>query len=143
MTTNCLHVISVIIYTQCGQTLHCCQLMLASYIMQIWFTQITLRNYEVLLFTLTDNPLTTGDLATVQNTIWEARVHWYNLGLGLGIAYDSLEAIKLANQRAPDHCFRDMLLEWLKREDPKPTWGALVEALRSPSVGLSHLASQI
>jgi hypothetical protein len=35
-----------------------------------------------------------------------------------------------------------MLTTWL-REHPQPTWSALAEALRSPSVGLYHLAEEI
>ena len=69
-------------------------------------------------------------------------MQWYNLGLGLNITPDSLDAIELANTGNPDRCFRAMLTHWL-REHRTPMWRALAEALRSPSVGLSHLAEQI
>ena len=69
-------------------------------------------------------------------------MQWYNLGLGLHITPDSLDAIELANTGKPDRCFRATLTQWL-REHQAPTWRALAEALRSPSVGLSHLAQQI
>jgi hypothetical protein len=55
---------------------------------------------------------------------------------------DTLDSIELANPRKPDCCFRAMLIKWL-REHQRPTWSALAEALRSPSVGLSHLAEVI
>ena len=69
-------------------------------------------------------------------------MQWYNLGLELDITPDSLDTIELANTRKPDHCFRAMLTKWL-REHQRPTWSALAEATRSPSVGLSHLAEEI
>ena len=86
--------------------------------------------------------LSPNDLQRVQNSIWEARVQWYNLGLGLNITPDSLDTIKLDNAHKTEDCFRAMLAHWL-REHGAPTWRALAEALGSPSVGLSHLAQQI
>jgi hypothetical protein len=69
-------------------------------------------------------------------------VQWYNLGWVLGITPETLDIIKRDNIRRPDHCFTAMLTTWL-REHERPTWSALAEALRSPSVGLSHLAEEI
>jgi hypothetical protein len=82
------------------------------------------------------------DLRRVQDTIWEARTQWYNLGLGLDIAPDTLDAIELAKVGNPDRCFTAMLTKWL-RENPRPTWSALAEALKSRSVGLSQLAEEV
>ena len=83
-----------------------------------------------------------NDLQRVQDTIWKARVRWYNLGLGLGITPDSLDSIETTNTRNSNDCFRAMLTKWL-REHQQPTWSAIAEALRSPSVGLNHLAEEI
>ena len=69
-------------------------------------------------------------------------MQWYNLGLGLHITPDSLDAIKQDNAHKTEDCFRAMLTQWL-RDGHQPTWSALAEALRSPSVGLSHLAQEI
>ena len=69
-------------------------------------------------------------------------MRWYNLGLALDISPDTLDSIELANSGKPDRCFRAMLTKWL-REHQQPTWNALAEAVRSPSVGLSHLAEEI
>ena len=69
-------------------------------------------------------------------------MQWYNLGLGLDVTPDSLDSIELANSGKPDRCFRVMLNTWLKGHQ-RPTWSALAEALRSHSVGLSHLAEEI
>jgi hypothetical protein len=83
-----------------------------------------------------------SDLRRVQNTLWDARPQWYNLGLELHLTSATLDSIQLANQQDPDRCFRAMLTKWL-RGHQRPTWSALAEALRSPSVGLSHLAEEI
>ena len=94
------------------------------------------------LFFITLDHLNSNDLQRVQNSIWEARVQWYNLGLGLDITPDSLDAIKLDNGHKTEDCFRTMLVQWL-REQQRPNWRALAQALRSPSVGLGHLAEHI
>ena len=36
-----------------------------------------------------------------------------------------------------------MLIEWLKRSNPPPTWSSLVAALRKPTVGQECLANNI
>jgi hypothetical protein len=95
---------------------------------------------EILILTL--GCLGPNELRRVQDTIWEARMQWYNLGLGLDITPDSLDSIELANAQNSDRCFRAMLSKWL-REHQRPTWSALAEALTSPAVGLSHLAEEI
>ena len=87
--------------------------------------------------------LSIQNLAEIQSTIWEARPKWYNLGLGLDIAADSLDAIGLANAQNPDSCFRAMLTQWLRGHHPKPTWNALADALESQPVGLGDLAKQL
>ena len=94
------------------------------------------------MFILTLGSLGPNDLRKVQDTLWEARMQWYNLGLGLDITPDSLDSIKQTNTGNTDQCFRAMLIKWL-REHQRPTWSALAEALGSPSVGLSHLAEKI
>ena len=98
--------------------------------------------YFLLFYLIESDCLGPNDLRNVQRILWEARTQWYNLGLELDITPDSLDSIELANSGKPDRCFRAMLTKWL-REHQRPTWSALAEALRSPSVGLSHLAEGI
>ena len=95
----------------------------------------------MLFYLIEPNYLGPNDLRIVQRILWEARTQWYNLGLELDITPDSLDSIQLANQN-PDRCFRAMLTKWL-REHQRPTWSALAEAVRSPVVGLGHLAEEI
>jgi hypothetical protein len=46
-----------------------------------------------------------SDLRRVQNTLWEARTQWYNLGLELDISLDSLDSIEQAIAGNSDRCF--------------------------------------
>ena len=85
-----------------------------------------------------------NDLRKIQRILWEARTQWYttwNRNL-ISPHADSLDSIQQTNTGNSDHCFRAMLMKWL-REHQRPTWSALAKALRSPSVGLSHLAEEI
>ena len=107
-----------------------------AFVLTDWYSLYTLIIYLLIGY------LSQNDLKRVQETIWEARAQWYNLGLHLDITAGTLDSIELTNQRNPDRCFRDMLIKWL-REHQQPTWSALAEALRSPSVGQSHLAEEI
>ena len=36
-----------------------------------------------------------------------------------------------------------MLTVWLRTPRPRPTWSALIETLRSPSVSMGHLAEEL
>ena len=87
--------------------------------------------------------LTVEDLASVQRTVWEGRVKWYNIGLELGLTAGTPDAIQQTNQCNTDICFRATLKEWLSRADLQPSWSGLARSLRAPPVGLGHLAEQL
>ena len=86
--------------------------------------------------------MSTCDLLIVLKTLREIRAKWHNFGLELRISPDDLEAIKIRSND-PEECFKEMLSIWLKRENPKPTWSTLVNALRSPMVGYEQLAETV
>ena len=65
---------------------------------------------------------------------------WYNIGVCLHIPTGTLEAIQYDNRYVAEDCFRSMLKEWLKTEQPNTTWAALAEAMRSSIVGHEELA---
>ena len=90
-----------------------------------------------------DSILTEGDIASVQEAVWEARAKWYNLGLELGIPVGRLNAIGQNNRLITDACFRDTLLIWLRSYKLHPSWNSLARALRAAPVGLGELADQI
>ena len=87
--------------------------------------------------------LTSAHLATILNEIWSARNEWYNIGLGLGIYPADLEVVKEKNHGDPNSCFREILTNWLNRQEPVPTLSAIINALESKTVGLGHLASEV
>ena len=87
--------------------------------------------------------LSINDFDVVLEAIWDARVEWFNLGLALGISITDMQAIKQEAGPSVEACFRAVIKSWLTQEDPRPTWAALVEALRSPMVMLGNLAARI
>ena len=87
-------------------------------------------------------PLTSGDLKKVLSSIWEARKEWFHIGIQLDMKTSDLKVIKTDYDDA-GLCFTEMLTAWLKRMNPPPTWEALVDGLKSPTVGYEQLADTI
>ena len=87
--------------------------------------------------------LSVDDLAAVQRKVYAAKTEWYNLGLELGLRFSTLDSIDARYSNDPSRCFCQVLKEWLKGINPPPTWHAMVNALKSPTVAQSHLAEQI
>ena len=82
------------------------------------------------------------DIVTVQKLLWEARAKWYNIGLELRLTEGDLDAINSDN-RDVDSCFRCMISKWLRKDNPKPTWAEIIDALMAPPVSYQQLASQL
>ena len=91
---------------------------------------------------LNPGPLTVDDLKEVRSSLWEARAKWMDIGIELDMKVSSLEAIKHDHDDV-DSCIRVMLTNWLKQMTPPPTWEALVDALKKPTVGCAQLAGTI
>ena len=67
------------------------------------------------------------DLAReLYNTILD---RWEDIGILLGIEPGILDAIKTAENQAPQRCLREMLKLWLKRISPPPSWAAIADAV--------------
>ena len=94
------------------------------------------------MFCLSDR-LSVDDLGEVQRKLFAVRNEWYNLGLELGQRAATLDSIDAKYNSDPSQCFRQVLKEWLKGVNPPPTWQAMVNALKSPTVEQSHLAEKI
>ena len=86
--------------------------------------------------------LTAKDLWKVQNILWEVCEKWFDIGIQLKLEPNNLNKIE-ANFKTVEECCRKMLLTWLSQVDPKPTWAALVEALKSPPVKCEYVARKI
>ena len=74
--------------------------------------------------------------------VFDAHAKWYNLGLQLGVRGGTLDGIRNQYQD-PKDALREMLKVWLKMVDPKPTWAALVDALRKKTVERFQLATEL
>ena len=87
-------------------------------------------------------PLTTADLRNVRNSVWDARTKWYDIGIELKIDVSVLESIEQDKDNVGSR-LTAMLTGWLRQTTPSPTWKALVEALKNPTVECGHLAESI
>ena len=74
--------------------------------------------------------------------IHESQKHAYSVGLELGLPSEKLDNITM---RSADDRKQLLLVtrEFLKRIEPRPTWSAIANALRSPLVGMTELAERI
>lgn len=79
-------------------------------------------------------------LCVLIEELWNIRAKWFNFGLQLKMKESDLEAIRQEHRDNPSDCFRKLLSDWLKRVSPKPTWVAIISALKSDSVGNEQLA---
>ena len=89
-----------------------------------------------------DDPLTPDDVVSVVEEIPEAQNHPYVLGLKLKLPLHVVEAI-CENHTLPRDRLLQVLMEFTKQVDPRPTWRAIVDALRSSAVNLPELAMRV
>ena len=66
---------------------------------------------------------------------------WEDVGIMLGIKPSQLDAIKSAGNQISQSCLRETLKLYLQKDNPPPSWAAIVEALEF--VGEETLAGQI
>ena len=66
----------------------------------------------------------------------------FKIGLKLKLPYYIVEAIH-SKDLQPDEYLLKVLIKFLQRVEPRPTWRVIVEALRSPAVNLPALAESI
>ena len=83
------------------------------------------------------------DLNLVQAALWNARTKWFNIGIQLKMNITDLEEIEQTYMGKAGECITRLLIKWLRRKSPIPTWNAILAALRSPPVGLSQMADEI
>ena len=76
--------------------------------------------------------LSISDLRAVVEYLWPARSKWYRIGLFLGIEEGTLETTKKDHRDNSGDCLSALMSTWLKGTDPKPTWRALEDVLKSP-----------
>ena len=89
-----------------------------------------------------DKSLTPDDAVNVLEEILEVQNQSFVLGLKLKLPLHDVDAIHSTNL-LPRDCLLQVLIEFTKQVDPRPTWRAIVDALRSPAVNLPQLAMRV
>ena len=87
--------------------------------------------------------MTVKDLKNVRKAVWDARTKWMDIGLELDLSINDLTAIEKVHRGNVDMCFLQMLNLWLKQGDPRPTWSAMIDALKEPVIGFQQLAEEV
>lgn len=79
-------------------------------------------------------------MATLVSKLYPVRAKWYDLGLGLGVCADDLDAIR-KDSTTSGECLREMLKLWLSKT---PVKANLIKALNDPAHGDDeNLANQL
>ena len=86
--------------------------------------------------------LTIDDLKEVRDLLFDVRRKWYDIGIELDVKVDELDTIKADCDDVANKCLTELLIKWLKRIKPQPTWKALEQALRSKAVNEQELAKK-
>ena len=81
-----------------------------------------------------------NDLGDVLEELCGVSLHWYGVGLRLGLLPGTLDNIKHLD---PHTSMREMLACWLRGTNPLPTWEALADALESHTIREAKLAEQL
>ena len=86
--------------------------------------------------------LSDRDLFDVTEYVFEARDKWKEIGSGLGIPVDKLQAIETDYKKVAD-CLREMLTYWLRQPDLNRNYRSLAKSLSGKQVGRSDLAKDL
>ena len=86
-----------------------------------------------------DTTLTRRDIIRVAEELFDVRNNSRTLGLVLGL---EKSVVDVEYRRLTDQLLQ-VIAEFLERKEPRPTWGVIVNALRSPLIGMHALAEEI
>ena len=67
---------------------------------------------------------------------------WQAIGIALKLSADDLDIIK-ADSSGVEQCLIGALRKWHQRAHPRPTWRAVIEALKTSLVGEMALAKRL
>ena len=87
--------------------------------------------------------LTESDLVEVMEACIRACTSWEYIGMKLKVNQGKLDAIKKDNPGSSKDCLKCMLSAWLKSVNPRPSWEALADALKSSLVGEERLSEEV
>ena len=84
----------------------------------------------------------TPDAVDALEELLEAQNESFILGLKLRLAKHVVQSIH-KTYSDPKERLLHVLLEFNEQTEPKPTWGLITEALKSPVIGMNKLAEKI
>ena len=90
------------------------------------------------------NPSDECSLRTILDSISTLAEDWFNLGVALGLSYDTLRELESNYREDARRCLTEMVIAWLQMKDnAQPSWQSLVSALSSPLVNRIEIATTI
>ena len=89
-----------------------------------------------------DRTLTEDDAADILEELLSAQNQSYLLGMKLKLLTADIDAIHSQYQQ-PRNRLLHVILTFLRRTEPRPTWRVIVEALKSSILGLPDLAKKL
>ena len=81
------------------------------------------------------------ELKDLLKELYNKASEWINIGVFLGVDTGRLNAIRIAENHIPQNCLREMLMIWLMRVSPPPSWAAIADAIEV--LGDQNLADQL
>ncbi len=88
--------------------------------------------------------LTLDDFRAVYEALRDVRYKWQLIGIQLHLSFSDLEDLQNNySYRDSDQRLTQMIGMWLRKSDPRPTWEALINALRSSPVNAEFIAYDI
>ena len=86
--------------------------------------------------------LSENDLEALNIAVFPVRSKWYDFGVELKVPPSDLDAIREDFRNQSEHCLREVLLLCL-RSPAGLTWGAIVAALKEPTIGHDDIAAKV
>ena len=93
---------------------------------------------------IVSDPSDKHSLRTILDSISTLTTKWFNLGVALGLSYDTLKTIESDHPKDTHRCLTEMVIAWLQMKDnSQPSWQSLASALGSPFVDRKEIAIMI
>ena len=106
------------------------------------FTSEIIEDYYANAAPAEDVTLTERDADAVLEELLPAQTQSYVLGVKLKLETHEIEAIHMRYLDPRDRLLH-IIIAFLRRAEPRPTWRVIVDALRSPVVNLTALAERV
>ena len=82
------------------------------------------------------------ELNDVLRVLSDKAAKWREIGLSLNLSKGELDIIK-ADCSGARECLMEAISKWHSNAEPRPTWKALIDALKTPAVDESVLARHL